>query len=63
MNLFSVCPACPFDPKPYDGNRVWGDFDRCPKCGEIMDVLTESGVRNDERRTLALPQAQSRGEA
>jgi hypothetical protein len=68
MNLFSVCPAscCDFDPKPYDGKRAWGDFDRCPKCNEIMDVWTESGVRNErirQGRGLSLSQAQSGGEA
>lgn len=51
MNLFSVCPACEeFDPKPYDGNRVWGDFDKCPKCNSIMDVWTQSGVQNEQMR-------------
>jgi len=50
MKLFSVCPACTFEPKPYDGQRQWGDFDKCPKCSEIMDVWTESGIRNEETR-------------
>lgn len=50
MKLFSVCPTCEFDPKPYDGNRAWGDFDRCPECNEAMDVWTESGVRNESFR-------------
>lgn len=45
-----VCPACDWSPKPYDGKRQWGDFDKCTKCGEVMDVWTESGVRNEEAR-------------
>jgi len=53
MNLFSVCPKCSvFDwaAEPYDGKRPWGDFDRCTECGSVMDVWTESGVRNEESR-------------
>lgn len=51
MKLFSVCPTCPkFEPKPYDGNRSWGDFDKCPTCGSVMEVWTESGVRNEQYR-------------
>lgn len=50
MKLFSVCPTCDWSPKPYDGKRQWGDFDKCPKCGKVMDVWTESGVRNEENR-------------
>lgn len=50
MKLYSVCPACDFDPKPYDGNRKWGDFDQCPKCNAIMDVWTEADVRNERVR-------------
>jgi len=50
MKLFSVCPTCVFEPKPYDGERKWGDFDRCAKCGAIMNVWTESGVRNEQAR-------------
>lgn len=49
MKLFSVCAPCDLQ-KPYDGNRQWGDFDNCSKCGEIMDVWTESGIRNAEAR-------------
>lgn len=45
MKLFSVCVPCD-QTQPYDGQRVWGDFDKCPKCDEIMEVWTESGVRN-----------------
>lgn len=52
MKLFSICPICD-DPnwgKPYDGARRWGDFDKCPKCGQAMDVWTESGIRNEMTR-------------
>lgn len=50
MNLFAVCRTCDWNPKPYDGKRQWGDFDKCTKCGNVMDVWTESGVRNEEAR-------------
>lgn len=50
MKLFSVCHVCEFEPKPYDGAREFGDFDRCQKCSSIMDVWTESGVRNESNR-------------
>lgn len=50
MKLFSVCPACEFKPQPYDGSRAWGDFDKCPSCGIVMDVWTESGVENECNR-------------
>lgn len=61
MNLFSVCPSCNFDPKPYDGQRQWGDFDRCPKCRAIMDVWTEHGVQNENmRRSLGMVPAHPR---
>lgn len=53
MKLYSVCPVCD-DPgwgTPYDGrSRKWGDFDKCPKCGEIMDIWTESGIKNEMTR-------------
>lgn len=54
MKLFSVCRVCDWSPKPYDGKRHWGDFDKCVRCGEVMDVWTESGVRNEEARLPAL---------
>lgn len=50
MKLFSVCAACAWSPKPYDGKRQWGDFDKCSRCGEMMEVWTESGIRNEEVR-------------
>ena len=52
FQLYSVCPACdvPDTSNPYDGQRQFGDFDKCPKCGEVMDVWTESGVRNEQNR-------------
>lgn len=51
MKLFSVCPTCPeFKAQPYDGQRAWGDFDKCAECGTTMDVWTESGVRNEQAR-------------
>lgn len=49
MKLFSVCVPCD-EQKPYDGDRAWGDFDKCQRCGETMDVWTESGVRNQLMR-------------
>jgi hypothetical protein len=53
MNLYSVCPTCE-DPeywgKPYDGGRKFGDFDKCPKCNEVMDVWTEGGIKNEMTR-------------
>lgn len=49
MKLFSVCVPCD-EQKPYDGHRQWGDFDKCAKCGAVMDVWTESGIRNQEVR-------------
>lgn len=55
MKLFSVCQSCDWAPKPYDGDRQWGDFDKCPKCGKAMDVWTESGVRNEEYRMGIIP--------
>lgn len=50
MKLFSVCPSCEFAPQQYDGQRKWGDFDKCPTCGRTMDVLTEAGVSNERAR-------------
>mgnify|MGYP001013424848 len=55
MKLFSVCQSCDWAPKPYDGDREWGDFDKCLKCGKAMDVWTESGVRNEEYRMGIIP--------
>lgn len=56
MELFSVCPSCEdWSPMPYDGQREWGDFDKCPRCGTVMDVWTESGVRNEEARLKKEP--------
>jgi hypothetical protein len=49
MKLFSVCVPCD-EQQAYDGKRQWGDFDKCPKCREIMEVWTESGIRNQEAR-------------
>ena len=49
MKLFSVCVPCD-EQKPYDGHRKWGDSDKCAKCGAVMDVWTESGIRNQEGR-------------
>lgn len=53
MNLYSVCLPCtgPTWENPYDGKtRQFGDFDKCPKCGDVMDIWTESGVRNEMTR-------------
>lgn len=50
MNLYSVCPVCPFKAEPYDGTRTFGDFDKCPKCGGVMDVWTERSVREQNLR-------------
>lgn len=58
MKLYSVCPACdvPDWSKPYDGARTFGDFDKCPQCGEVMGVWTESGIRNEmTRRSWGVP--------
>jgi isoleucyl-tRNA synthetase len=51
IKLFSVCVPCD-QIKPYDGQRLWGDFDKCSKCNEIMDVWTESGVQIAARAAL-----------
>lgn len=51
MILSSVCISCDVL-LPYDGSRAWGDFDKCPKCKGIMDVWTESGVRNENARRM-----------
>ena len=50
MKLFSVCPACDFDPKPFDGSRTFGDLDQYPKCNATMNIWTESGIRNEKVR-------------
>lgn len=52
MKLYSICLPCdgPTWANPYDGTRHFGDFDKCQKCGEIMDVWTESGIRNEMTR-------------
>lgn len=52
MKLFSFCPGCEVlqayrDP---DRNRPFGDFDRCPKCRDTMELWTEAGVRNENGR-------------
>lgn len=49
MILFSVCEPCN-EMTIYDGNRAFGDFDKCPACKGIMDVWTDSGVRNENSR-------------
>jgi len=54
MRLFSVCVPCDKQ-KPYDGQRTWGDLDECPCCGELMDIWTESGIRNQEVRRALEP--------
>jgi hypothetical protein len=52
MKLYSVCPVCndPDWQTPYDGSRLFGDLDRCAQCTAIMDVWTESGIRNEMLR-------------
>lgn len=52
MKLYSICLPCdgPTWANPYDGTRQFGDFDKCPKCGEVMDVWTESGICNEFMR-------------
>lgn len=50
--LFSFCGPCevlhPYhDPQH---NRLFGDFDKCPKCGETMDLWTQAGVRAENNR-------------
>jgi Zn-finger nucleic acid-binding protein len=50
MRLYSVCPECDWNPRPYDGDRAFGDLDKCPNCGQLMDVWTDRGVRNEEIR-------------
>lgn len=60
MKLYSVCQVCDDIGwgNPYDGSRPFGDFDKCPKCKEVMDVWTESGIKNEmTRRQWGLPQS------
>ena len=63
MKLFSVCAPCDVA-IDYDGNRAWGDFDRCTKCHAVMDVWTDSGLRNENyRRFLAkVPKIEAPGQ-
>jgi hypothetical protein len=49
MNLFSFCPDCEVL-QPADGSKRFGDFDRCPKCHDTMELWTEAGVRNENAR-------------
>jgi hydrogenase maturation factor HypF (carbamoyltransferase family) len=52
MKLFSFCPDCEVL-QPYrdpDRNRLFGDFDKCPKCSDTMELWTEAGVRGENGR-------------
>ena len=42
--MHSVCVSCDVS-KPLDGKRHMTDFDRCPKCGEVMDVMTSTSFK------------------
>ena len=43
IKLYSVCQTCDrFE--PLDERRKFGDFDRCKKCGNIMDMWTTAAV-------------------
>lgn len=42
--LHSVCVPCDLS-KPLNGTRHMTDFDRCPKCGGVMDVMTSTSFK------------------
>ena len=42
--MHSVCIPCDVS-KPLNGARHMTDFDRCPKCRAIMDVMTSTSFK------------------
>lgn len=52
MRLFSFCYDCEVlqDYRNPEAKRMFGDFDKCPKCSGTMELWTESGVRNENDR-------------
>jgi hypothetical protein len=42
--LYAVCEPCERW-HPFDGGRLWGDFDRCSACGEIMNLWTRASLQ------------------